>query len=135
MAGINFAFGGGDSVSAKVNVNANRYTYYGWANPAAVISGGSIETIDHTAYVVAYNHDWGGKSNGQSTIAVGNVTFDDDFLAGTDVDNISTLHVNYRWNPWDKVEFGAEVIFGEQELVNGNDGDATRLQFATKFSF
>ena len=58
--GINFAFGGGDSVSAKVNVNSNRYTYYGWANPAAVISGGSIETIDHTAYVVAYNHDWGG---------------------------------------------------------------------------
>ena len=133
--GINFAFGGGDSISAKVNVNANRYTYYGWANPAAVISGGGIELIDHTGVLVAYNHDWGGKSNGKTTIALGTVSFDDDFLAGTDVDNISTLHVNYRWNPWDQVEFGAEVMFGEQELVNGDDGDATRLQFATKFNF
>jgi hypothetical protein len=63
------------------------------------------------------------------------VEFDDKFLAATDVDNISTLHVNYRWDPWDNVEFGAEVMFGDQELVNKENGDATRLQFATKFAF
>lgn len=135
--GINFAFGKnkGSSVSAKVNVNANRYTYYGWANPAAVVSNGSLETIDHVGGLVAYNIGWGGKSNARSTIAYGLVQFDDEFLGATDVDNISTVHVNYRWDPWPHVEFGAEVMVGTQELVNGNDGDATRLQFGTKFGF
>ncbi|RLA13577.1 MAG: hypothetical protein DRQ59_05020 [Gammaproteobacteria bacterium] len=133
--GINIAFGKGSSVSAKVNVNANRYTYYGWMNPAAVVNNGSLETIDHVGGLVAYNIGWGGKSNAKSTIALGSVQFDDEFLAPGDVDNISTLHVNYRWNPWNNVEFGAEVMFGDQELVNGNTGDATRLQFATKFNF
>ena len=33
------------------------------------------------------------------------------------------------------VEFGAEVMFGDKELVNNQTGDATRLQFATKFNF
>jgi len=28
-----------------------------------------------------------------------------------------------------------QVTFGDQKLVNGNDGDASRLQFATKFRF
>ena len=88
-AGINIAIGSGSSVSAKVNVNSNRYTYYGFSNPAAVVSGGSIEPIDHTALVLAYNIGWGGNSNAKSTIAYGNVSFDDDFLAGTDIDNIS----------------------------------------------
>ncbi len=134
-AGINIAIGSGNSISAKANVNSNRYTYYGWANPAAVVSGGSIEPIDHTAIVLAYNIGWGGGSNAQTTIAYGNVSFDDDFLAGTDIDNISTVHVNYRWDPWDNVTFGAEVSFADKELVNGDDGDATRLQFATQFNF
>jgi len=135
--GINVAFGKnkGSSVSAKVNVNANRYTYYGWVNPAAAIKNGSLETIDHVGGLVAYNIGWGGKSNAKTTIAYGLVQFDDEFLDPIDVDNISTLHVNYRWNPWNNVEFGAEVMFGDQELVNGNTGDATRLQFATKFNF
>jgi len=135
--GINVAFGKnkGSSVSAKVNVNANRYTYYGWVNPAAVVNNGSLETIDQVGGLVAYNIGWGGKSDAKTTIAYGIVQFDDEFLNPTDVENISTLHVNYRWNPWNNVEFGAEVMFGDQELVNGNTGDATRLQFATKFNF
>jgi hypothetical protein len=85
--------------------------------------------------VLAYNIGWGGNSNAQTTIAYGNVSFDDDFLAGTDIDNISTVHVNYRWDPWDNVTFGAEVSFADKELVNDDDGDATRLQFATQFNF
>ena len=113
-------------------MNSNRYTYYGFSNPAAVVVGSGIELIDHTAVVAAYNHSWGGGA--QTTIAYGTVAFDDDFLADTDIDNISTFHLNYRWKAHENVEYGAEVSWAEQELVNGDDGDATRLQFAVKYT-
>lgn len=131
-AGVNFKIGDGNSFSIKSNVNSNRYTYYGFSNPAAVVNGSDVELIDHTAFVTAYNHDWGG--GGRSTIAYGLVEFDDDFLAPTDIDNISTLHINYRWSPYENVDFGLEVSNAQQELVNGDDGDNTRLQFGAKYN-
>jgi hypothetical protein len=129
--GVNFKIGSGNSFSIKANVNSNRYTYYGFSNPAAVVSGGDIELIDHTAIVAAYNIDWGGA---QTTFAYGTVTFDDDELSPTDIDNIGTFHVNYRWNPYDHVDFGVELSMADQELVNGDDGDATRIQFGARYS-
>ena len=131
-AGVNFKIGD-NSISVKANVNSNRYTYYGFSNPAAVVVGGTIETIDHSAVVAAYNHSWGGGA--RTTIAYGMVDFDTDFLSATDIDNISTFHINYRWNPHEQVEYGAEISMADQELVNGDDGDATRLQFAVKYDF
>jgi len=134
MGGINVNFGSG-SISAKANVNANRYTYYGWANPSAVVSGGNIELIDHVGGNVALNLDWGGKSNAKTTIAYGIVTFDDDFLGATQTEEITTIHANYRWSPYKKVNFGLEVSMADRELVNGDDGDNTRLQFGAQYSF
>ena len=130
-AGVNFKIGDDSSFSVKSNVNSNRYTYYGFSNPAAVVDGSDIELIDHTAFVTALNHDWGGA---QTTIAYGIVEFDDDFLAPTDIDNISTFHINYRWSPYENVDFGVEVSYAQQELVNGDDGDNTRLQFGAKYN-
>jgi hypothetical protein len=132
-AGAAFNIGKG-SISAKVNSNSNRYSYYGFSNPAAVVSGGNIETIDHTAFVVAYNHNWGGTSNGVSTFAFGTVDFDDNFLAASDIETVSTFHANYRWNPYENVTFGVEVSSAEREDINGADGDNTRLQFGAQFS-
>lgn len=129
--GVNFKVGDNDSWSIKANVNSNRYTYYGFVNPAAVVSGSSIELVDHSAVVAAYNHDWG---DAKTTIAYGNVSFDDDELAATDVDNLSTFHLNYRWSPYNQVNFGVELSWAEQELVNGDDGDATRLQFGAQYN-
>lgn len=130
-AGVNFKIGDKSSFSVKTNVNSNRYTYYGFSNPAAVVDGSNIELIDHTAFVTAFNHDWG---DAQTTIAYGIVEFDDDFLAPGDIDNISTFHINYRWSPYENVDFGLEVSNAQQELVNGDDGDNTRLQFGAKYN-
>ena len=133
-AGINIATGSG-SFSAQVIVNSNRYSYYGWANPLAVINNGMLQVIDNTSAIITYNHDWGGKMKGKSTIALGSVKFDDQYLAPTDIDTIGTLHINYRWTPYDKVTFGAEVSNADKKLVNGNSNDDTRLQFAVQFNF
>jgi len=129
--GVNFKVGDGNSISVKANVNSNRYTYYGFDNPAAVVDGSDIELIDHTAVVAAYNIDWG---KAKTTIAYGIVAFDDDFLSPTSDEEISTFHINYRWSPYENVNFGVEVSRAERELVNGDDGDATRIQFGAQYN-
>lgn len=133
-AGINVTTGSG-SVSAKFNSNAGRYTYYGWANPTAVVVGNAIETIDHTSVVVAWNNTIGGPTNAKTTIAFGQISFDDEFLAAANADTISTIHANYRWSPRDNVNLGIEVIMADREDVNGDSGDATRIQFGAQFTF
>ena len=133
-AGINVATGSG-SFSAQVNANSNRYTYYGWANPLAVVSGGTLQVIDNKAAVLAYNHDWGNKSQGKSTIAFGSVDFDTQYLAAIDIDTIKTIHINYRWVPYEKVTFMGEVSNADKKLVNGDSNDDTRLQFAVQYDF
>ena len=35
----------------------------------------------------------------------------------------------------DRLDVGAEIIWGERELVNGTDGDFTRFQFSAKYAF
>lgn len=132
--GVAFKTGSG-SVSAKFNSNSNRYTYYGFGNPAAVVVGSTIEPIDHTSIVLAWNHNYGGPSNAKTTVAFGQVAFDDEFLGPTDIDTVSTIHVNYRWSPRDNVNLGVEVINADREDVNGADGDATRIQFGAQFNF
>lgn len=133
-AGVNFNTGSG-SFSIKANSNSNRYTYYGFNNPAAVVVGSSIEPIDHTAVVAAYNHDWGGSSNAKTTIAFGSVDFDEDFLTATDDQTIETFHVNYRWSPASNVNLGVEVSNASRELVSGAEADNTRLQFGAQYTF
>jgi hypothetical protein len=139
--GVNFKTGSG-SVSIKANANSNRYTYYGFDNPAAVVVGSSIETIDHTAVVAAYNHDWGGPSNAKTTIAFGSVDFDDEFLALAPVsaaggisETIETFHINYRWSPATNVNLGVEVSNASREILGGGDADNTRLQFGAQYTF
>lgn len=129
--GINVNTGGNNSFSIKANVNSNRYTYYGFANPAAVVEGSDIELVDHGAVVAAYNIDWG---DARTTIAYGTVSFDDDHLDGTSAEDVSTFHLNYRWSPYENVDFGVELSWADLELVNGDDGDATRLQFGAQYN-
>jgi hypothetical protein len=133
-AGVNFATSSG-SLSAVVIKNANRYSVYGYSNPLAVISGGNLQVIDSTAGVLGYNHNWGGEVQGKSSIAFGGIVFDDEYLAATDIDTISTFHINYRWIPYDSVTLMGEVSMADKKLVNGNNGDDTRLQFAVKYDF
>jgi hypothetical protein len=43
--------------------------------------------------------------------------------------------VNLIYTALPKLDIGAEFIYGERELVNGTDGDFTRVQFSAKYAF
>ena len=49
--------------------------------------------------------------------------------------NVQSWRVNLLYSPYPKLDIGAELMFGQRELEDGRDGDLTRLQFTTKYSF
>ena len=59
----------------------------------------------------------------------------DDPERSSGVDTSQSYHLNYMWNPWPSTTFGIEAIYGERELADGSDGDATRLQLGIQRNF
>jgi hypothetical protein len=77
------------------------------------------------------------NSKWRSNIMYGNtsISYDHDVAAATLNDTGSSIHVNLIHNILPKLDVGAEIIYGERELVNGTDGDFTRFQFSAKYAF
>ncbi len=136
QGGIDMGIGGGNSVFGNAIVNGGRYTYYGFAQPAAVVDGDDLETVDHIGASVGINLDWGSDNDAKTTIVYGVTQFDDeheDLIGGAET--ISTLHANYRWTPYKRVDFGVEISVAGREDFDGDDGDNTRLQLGARYAF
>ncbi len=135
--GVSFNLGG-DTLAANAVVNGGRYTYYGFANPEAVIDNGSLETVDEVGLQIFYEHNWGGPMAAKTLISYGMVTFDDEhqaILGANAPEEIGTFHINYRWSPYQNVNYGIELSSATREDFSGEDGDATRLQFGAQYVF
>ena len=63
------------------------------------------------------------------------IDYDDNVAAAALNDTGSSFHANLIYNVLPKLDIGAEVIYGEREIVNGTDGDFTRFQFSAKYAF
>ena len=49
--------------------------------------------------------------------------------------SVQSLRANVFYSPLPKVDVGAELMFGKREVESGAEGDITRVQFTTKYSF
>ena len=49
--------------------------------------------------------------------------------------SVQSLRANVFYSPLPKVDVGAELMYGKRKVESGEDGDITRLQFTTKYSF
>ena len=45
------------------------------------------------------------------------------------------MHVNLIYTPNPLILLGAELMWGERENFNGDDGDALRLQVSAQYKF
>jgi len=129
--GWDFGFG---VVSASITTGSGigRYIINGAGNGLFVDADGDAEVVDATGTAISYMHRW--SSTASSLVALGAFQNDDDF-PGNSIDSAQTLHVNYMWNPNEKMTYGVEVITGNHEDTAGNDGTATRLQFGAQLNF
>jgi len=128
--------GSAGALSATVMQNGNnRGNNYGVGGDFVVI-GNQLESVDSTAFTVAF-HGKAGPSSSYN-IAYAKFSFDDEFVgalgAGTP-EHLTTLHANYIYSPTAKVDYGIEVSRAEREDYNGNSADNTRLQFSMQYNF
>jgi hypothetical protein len=98
---------------------------------------GDIETAESMSYFVALRHVW--NSDWRSNIMYGSTSIDytNDAVPGVSAftDSASSIHVNLIRTVMPKLDVGAEIIWGERELVSGVDGDFTRFQLSAKYAF
>ena len=63
------------------------------------------------------------------------IDYTDNLQAASLNEKGSSFHVNLIHNVLPKLDIGAELIFGDREIVSGTDGDFTRFQLSAKYAF
>ena len=135
-ASTKWAFGGGADLRAMVTVGdgVGRYIGLGFVRDGYLDANNNIATAEALAYFVALRIPFG---KWRTNIMYGStsIDYDDNILAAGLNDNGSSIHWNLIYNILPKLDIGAEIMYGQRELVDGTDGDFTRLQFSAKYAF
>jgi len=130
-------FGNGADLRAMVTYGdgVGRYIGLGFVRDGYLDANNSIATAEALAYFVALRLPLGNKW--RTNLMYGNTTidYDNNAAAATLNDSGMSFHANLIYNILPKLDVGAEIIYGERELVNGTDGDFTRFQFSAKYAF
>ena len=137
------------SVSGKWTLGANddiRYMltggsgigrYIGLAlnNDAVLDSTGDLDNIDVIAGFVGWRHVFSPKL--RTNLFYSRAEYDQDTdLTGLGITKgAQSAHVNLIYTPLPKLDLGAELIWGQRELENGDRGELNRLQTHVKYNF
>jgi hypothetical protein len=115
--------------------NLGRYVGLNFANDALLDPDGEIDALDGFAGFVAYRHMW--TDTLRSTVSYAMQTYDYDSILSdsTALSKSSSWTVNLFYSPFPKLDIGAEYRDAKAERENGDDGDLSRLQLTTKYSF
>lgn len=113
----------------------SRYIGLGVTGDAVLDGAGDLESIGAVAGYVGWRHAFSPKL--RSNVVYARSDYDNDAaLTGLGVTkSVQSLRANIFYSPLPKIDVGAELMFGKRELESGADGDITRLQFTTKYSF
>jgi hypothetical protein len=112
-----------------------RYIALNAVNGAVLDANGNLETIDSTAYSVAYRHVWNNKM--RSTVSYSALSVDNDVtLTGLSAtESTYSVSANLLYSPTAKITVGGEIKQATREIETGADGDMTRVQFTMKYAF
>ena len=136
-ASTKFVFDNGNDLRAMVTYGdgVGRYIGLGFVPDGYVDVNDDIATAEALAYFVAYRMNWDDKWRSNIMYGSTSIDYDSDIAASTLNDSGSSIHFNVIRKVMPKLDVGAEVIFGERELVNGTDGDFTRFMISAKYAF
>ena len=141
--------GYGISVSGKFNLGKNddiRYMvtggsgigrYIGLAlnNDAVLDSTGDLDNIDVIAGFVGWRHVFSPKLRTNLFYSRADYDQNTDFTGLGITKGAQSAHLNLIYTPLPKLDLGAELIWGQRELENGDRGELNRLQTHVKYNF
>jgi hypothetical protein len=126
----------GDDLRVMLNAgNAlGRYMGLNAFRAGAIEADGDIDLIDQVGIFVAYRHLW--DEQWRSSFSLSAAQADNpDAAGGTAAKQYETLHANLIYKPTAALDLGGEIIIGNKELENGDDGSINRVQFSAKYGF
>lgn len=100
----------------------------------AVLDGGDLKALKayggYVSYQAVFNPKW------RSNLTGGYVYVDQpDSVPGNMMESTKYLSYNLIWTPVPKLDVGVELLYGQREDVDGDDGDAKRVQASAKYTF
>ncbi len=114
------------------------YLYLSPAQAGFVDGQGNLETIKATGGGVSVSVNAGpGAFNVGYGVTVADLddAFEAGGIAGTADERYASAFANYIWSPTDGITYGLEAGHHTAEQINGEDGDAVRLQAMIMFGF
>jgi hypothetical protein len=136
-ASTKIVFDNGNDLRAMLTYGdgVGRYVGLGFVPDGYVDVNDNIATAEALAYFVSYRMQWNDKWRSNFMYGNTSIDYDSDLAAATLNDTGSSFHFNVIHNVLPKLDIGAEIMFGERELVNGTDGDFTRFMVSAKYAF
>ena len=130
-------FGNGADFRAMVTVGdgVGRYVGLGFVPDGYVDPAGSIKTTDLVAAFAAVRVPFSNGWRANVMYGMTDIGYDNDALATGLNEKGASFHVNVIKNILPKLDAGAELIWGEREVIGGGKGDFTRVQFSAKYAF
>jgi len=122
-------------LSLTTGSGLGRYVALNTVNGAVIDANGNLETIDSTAYSIAYRHVWNSKM--RSNFSYSSLIVDNNVaLTGTSAtESTNSISANLLYSPTQKITVGGEIKQATREIETGADGDMTRVQFSMKYAF
>ena len=135
--GGKWVMGSDDDLRYQITLGEGISRYIGLAitGDAALDADGQLDLIGARAGYIGWRHAFSPKL--RSNLVYARSDYDNDLaLTGAAATKtVSSLRANLFYSPLPKVDVGAELMVGKREVEGGADGDLTRLQFTTKYSF
>ncbi|GAA5067952.1 DcaP family trimeric outer membrane transporter [Lysobacter panacisoli] len=132
-----FNLGKSDDIRYMVTGGSGIGRYIGLAlnNDAVLDSTGDLDNIDVIAGFVGWRHVFSPKL--RTNLFYSRADYDQDTdLTGLGITKgAQSAHVNLIYTPLPKLDLGAELIWGQRELENGDRGELNRLQTHVKYNF
>lgn len=122
-------------ITLNTGKGLGRYVGLNTVNGAVLDANGELETIDVTAFSVAYRHLW--NEQWRSTFLYSTLMADNDTaLTGVGVTKTTQSYsANLLYQAAKKLMVGVEYKFANREIESGLDGDMHRIQFSAKYDF
>ena len=135
-ASTKIMFGNGADFRAMVTVGDGVGRYVGLSFvPDGYVDGASIATADLVAAYAAFRIPFGDGWRTNIMYGTTDIDYDNDLDAVGLNDTGSSFHLNVIKNVLPKLDIGAEVMWGEREVIGGSKGDFTRFMLSAKYAF
>mmetsp|Transcript_69132 Transcript_69132/g.218698 ORF Transcript_69132/g.218698 Transcript_69132/m.218698 type:complete len:394 (-) Transcript_69132:36-1217(-) len=122
-------------LSLSTGSGLGRYLALNTVNGAVIDANGNLETIDSTAYSIAYRHVWNSKTRSNFMFASLSVDNDVALTGVSATESTSSISANLLYSPTKAITVGGEIKQATREIESGADGDMTRVQFSLKYAF